>query len=69
MRVGGCITPDLVQFETQLFLFIVEVVALPVGAREEVKAPEPNRNEVWILVVESPLVVLHSFLILSRSTQ
>ena len=23
---------------------------LPVGTRQEVKAPEPNRNEVWVLV-------------------
>ena len=43
-------TPDLALFATQLFS---SVDLLPVwrgSVRQEVKAPEPNRDEVWVLV-------------------
>ena len=45
-----CITPDLAHFDTQFFSYVRRLRWLPVKARQEVKAPEPNRNEVWILV-------------------
>ena len=38
--------PDLVRFETQLVSSVHLLRWLPVGVEQEVKAPEPNRDEV-----------------------
>ena len=47
---GQCITPDSTRFGTQLVSSVHRLRWLPVGARQEVKASEPNSNEVWVLV-------------------